>query len=386
MDVAGAEVEIVWQGRRVRAFVPQLLAERDLELDAATAARTAAAASEVAFAAESLAPDYEPLARLLLRSEGVASSYIEGIRAPVVDVVLAEEHIGRRETGAAAGVASNLVAVAEAVASARARARLSVATLCTWHRTLMTGSPTPERYVGVVRDEQGWIGGTSPLDAALVTPPPGELSALLLDLVDYVNRDDVDPLAQAATAHAQFEIIHPFGDGNGRVGRLLVGWMLTRRLALLVPPPVSVAIAADVGGYGSGLTLFRMGDHLRWIKWFADAVAKGGRAQRSLVARVEELRSQWLGRLEVAGERKPRRDAGLFDALGLMPRHLVFTTPILENELGISRKAAGATLRRLADSGILTEHGTVPPAGAGQPAALYVSRELLGLAGSSPLR
>jgi hypothetical protein len=69
-----------------------------------------------------------------------------------------------------------------------------------------------------------------------------------------------------------------------------------------------------------------------------------------------------------------------------MPRHLVFTTPIVERELGISRKAAGATLRRLADTGILMEYGTVPSAGAGQPAALYVSRELLGLAGSSPLR
>jgi Fic family protein len=283
-------------------------------------------------------------------------------------------------------VASNLTAVSEAVASAGAGAPLSVATLCDWHRTLMTGSPTPERYVGVVRDEQGWIGGTSPLDATLVTPPPAELPGLLDDLVAYVDREDVDAVAQAAVAHAQFENIHPFGDGNGRVGRVLVAWILVRRLGLLVPPPVSVSIAADVGGYGSGLTLFRLGSHLRWISWFADAVARGGTAQRALVTRVEELRSQWLGRLVDAGERRPRRDAALFDALGLMPRHLVFTTPVIERELGISRKAAGATLRRLADAGVLTEYGTVPPAGAGQPAALYVSGELLGLAGSSPLR
>jgi Fic family protein len=84
-----------------------------------------------------------------------------------------------------------------------------------------------------------------------VTPPPNELSALLDDLIAYVNRDDVDPVAQAAVSHAQFEIIHPFGDGNGRVGRVLVAWVLTRRLALLVPPPVSVAIAADVAGSAS---------------------------------------------------------------------------------------------------------------------------------------
>ncbi|MGH9069415.1 MAG: Fic family protein [Acidimicrobiales bacterium] len=100
-----------------------------------------------------------------------------------------------------------------------------VAVLCQWHRTLMTGSPTPERYVGTIRDQQGWIGGTSPFDAHLVTPPPDELPALLADLVDYANRSDVDPIAQAAVAHAQFEIIHPFADGNGRVGRLLVAWV-----------------------------------------------------------------------------------------------------------------------------------------------------------------
>jgi Fic family protein len=386
MEIQGSEVEIVWQGRRVRAFVPAPLAVRDLELDATTAARAASAASAVLHAAESLDPDYEPLARLLLRSEGVASSFIEGVRAPVVDVVLAEEHIGRQEVGAAAWVASNLAAVSDAVAGAGTDASLSLQTLLEWHRTLMTGSPTPERYVGVVRDEQGWIGGTSPLDAQLVTPPPGELAPLLNDLIVFVNRDDLDPVAQAAIAHAQFETIHPFGDGNGRVGRVLIAWILTRRLALVVPPPVSVAIAADVGGYGSGLALFRFGDYLRWVRWFSEAVTRGGTAQRTLVASVKRLRAQWLEQLASADGRMPRRDAAVFDALNLMPRHLVFTTPTLERELGISRKAAGATLRRLADVGILTEYGNVPPAGAGQPAALYVSRDLLGLASSSPLR
>lgn len=386
MELAGKEVEVIWQGRRVRAFVPALLADRDLEPDAKSAGRASAAASEVAHAAEALNPDYEPLARLLLRSEGVASSYIEGIRAPVVDVVLAEEHLGRQEPGAGAWVAANLTAVAEAVATANTGAPLSIEMLGEWHRTLMTGSPIPERYVGVVRDEQGWIGGTSPLDATLVTPPPGELPRLLDDLLLFANRQDVDPVTQAAIAHAQFETMHPFGDGNGRVGRVLVAWLLTRRLGLLVPPPVSVAIAADVGGYTAGLTLYRYGEHQGWIRWFADAVAKGGQAQRALVNRVQEMAAEWRRRLEAHGERKPRRDSAVFDALGLMPRHLVFTSPILERELGISRKAAGATLRRLAEADILTEYGKVAPFAAGQPATLYVSTELLGLAGSSPLR
>jgi Fic family protein len=315
----------------------------------------------------------------------VASSFIEGITAPVVDIVLAEEGIGRRGAGKAAWVASNLTAAAEAVAGAEGEADLSVGALCAWHRTLMTGSPTPERYVGAIRDEQGWIGGTSPLDAHLVTPPPDDVPALLSQLVTYANRRDVDPIAQAAVIHAQFEIIHPFADGNGRVGRVLVAWLLTRRLALVVPPPISVAVAADVGGYTAGLTLFRMGDHLRWVQWFADVVANGGKAQRALVAEVERLKGTWSERL-AAADRKVRRDAAVFGVVELLPRHLVLTSSIVVAELGISRKSAIAALRRLEEDGILTGAGTVPPTGAGQPPALYVSRELLGLAGSSPLR
>jgi Fic family protein len=385
VERAGSEVGVIWNGRRVRAFVPTLLADRQLTLDAPTASRTATAATAVGYAAEALDAEYEPLARLLLRSEGVASSYIEGVIAPVVDVVLAEEALGRREEGAASWVAANLAAVSQAVASAEAGMALSIDMLCEWHRTLMTGSPTPERYIGVIRDEQGWIGGSSPLDAHLVTPPASRLPALLEDLIAYLNRPDIDPVTQAAVGHAQFEIIHPFGDGNGRVGRVLVAWVLTRRLALLVPPPVSVAIAADVAGYAAGLVLFRLGDHLRWITWFAEAVASGGKAQRELISNVDAIKQRWRQLLE-AGQRQTRSDAAVFAALDLLPRHLVLTSQTLSTELGISRKASLATLRRLVQVGVLTAYGTLRRQTAGQPAALFVSRDLLGLAGSSPLR
>lgn len=384
MHLAGSEVEVSWNGRRVLAFVPELLGARDLRLDAASAARSAAAATEVTHAAESLVADYEPLARLLLRSEGVASSYIEGVTAPIVDVVLAEEHLGDAHSDAAAWVAGNLAAISSAVARGTGSSPLSVELLAEWHRTLMTGSPTPERFIGVIRSEQGWIGGTSPLDAHLVTPPASEIARLLDDLVTFLNRVDVDPIAQAAIGHAQFEVIHPFGDGNGRVGRVLVAWILTRRLALVVPPPVSVAIAADVAGYASGLTLFRLGDHRRWVNWFADAVASGGRAQRELVAHVEEIKRQWRERLAV--DRMPRSDAALYRVLDLLPRRLVLTSQILSDELAISRKASIATLHRLVSAGVLTEQGRLSRHGPGQPASLFVSRDLLALAGSSPLR
>jgi Fic family protein len=336
--------------------------------------------------AETLPEDYAALARLLLRAEGVASSFIEDVTAPVVDIVLAE-HDDRAGPSAAAWVAANLAAVTEAIDEAHA-GPLAVESLCRWHRTLMTGSPTPAQHVGAVRTEQGWIGGTSPLDAHLVTPPPGEVPGLLDDLVAYVNREDVDAVSQAAIAHAQFEIIHPFADGNGRVGRVLIAWLLVRRLSLVTPPPVSTRIAADVGGYGSGLVLFRMGDHNTWVRWFADAVSGAGRAQQDLVASVARLQREWRDRLAAPreGAKRLRSNAAAWRVLDLLPRHLLLTGPTVAAELAIPSKSANAALRDLVDAGVLVEHGTVQAKRPGRPSRLYTSAELLGLTGSTPLR
>ncbi len=382
VEEAGRHQQVVWNGRRIQAFVPTLLSERDLTLSAAAATRCGAAEASVATGATALPEDYAPLARLLLRAEGIASSYVEGVAAPVVDVVLAEQDpSGQRSS--AAWVAANLQATTDAVIHASQNEPLTVLDLCAWHSALMAGSPTPAGHVGNVRTEQGWIGGTSPLDAHLVTAPVAELDTLLADLLDFTNRTDVDPIAQAAVAHAQFEVIHPFADGNGRIGRVLILWLLTRRLQLLTPPPVSVLIAADVGGYASGLVRFRMSDHNGWIAWFADAVGGAGRAQQQLVRNVERLHATWHEQLQIAGLRS---DAAAWAVLDLLPRYLVLTAAEVVGALGTTPKGARAALSALADAGVLTRFGTVSPSGRGRPADLYVSFELLGLAGATPLR
>lgn len=386
MKSAGVEVPIVWRGRRACAFVPTSLAERDLALDARSVAGAARAQAAVEHGAETMPEDFAALARLLLRAEGVASSFIEGVTAPVLDIVLAEAD-ERGAPSAAAWVAANLAAVTEAIEGALA-GPLTIEDLCRWHRTLMTGSPTPAQHVGVLRADQGWIGGTSPLDAHLVTPPPEEVPPLVDDLIAYVSRDDLDAVSQAAIAHAQFEVVHPFADGNGRVGRVLVAWILVRRLSLVTPPPVSARIAADVGGYSSGLVLFRMGDHNAWVRWFADAVSGAGRAQQELVASVARLQHEWRERLAAPREsmRRLRSNAAVWRVLDLLPRHLVLTGPIVVSELAIPLKSANAALRDLVDAAVLVEHGTVQPTGRGRPSRLYASAELLGLTGSNPLR
>ncbi len=386
MKQAGVVVPIVWRGRRTTAFVPTPLAKRNLALDANTVAAAARAQAAVESGAETLPPDYAALARLLLRAEGIASSFIEGVSAPVVDIVLAEAD-DRAQPSAASWVAANLAAVTEAINEAHA-GPLTIDSLCRWHRTLMTGSPTPAQHVGVFRTEQGWIGGTSPFDAHLVSPPPAKIAALVADLVDYVNRVDVDAVSQTAIAHAQFEIIHPFADGNGRVGRVLIAWLLVRRLSLVTAPPVSTRIAADVGGYASGLVLFRMGDHNKWVQWFAGAVSGAGRAQRELVASVDRLQREWQVRLAAPrpGLKRLRDDAAAWRVLERLPRLLVLSAPIVAAELAIPLKSASAALHDLVVADVLVEHGTIPRNTVGRPSRLYVSAELLGLAGSNPLR
>lgn len=167
------------------------------------------------------------------------------------------------------------------------------------------------------------------LDARLVVPPSAVVPALL-------------------------------ADGNGRVGRILIAWILWRRLALVTQPPVSTCIAADVGGYGSGLVLFRLGDHNAWVRWFADAVSGAGRAQRELVASVDHLRLEWKQRLAEprSGARRLRSDAAVWRVLDLLPRHLVLRGPAVAAALSIPLKSANAALRQLVDVGVLVDGGT----------------------------
>ncbi|MDA8296353.1 MAG: Fic family protein [Actinomycetota bacterium] len=390
MELAGTEVPIVWRGRRAHAFVPQLLAERDVSLDQRAATRCGVAEASVVQGAAALGEDYAPLARLLLRAEGIASSYIEGVSAPIVDVVLAE-HDADSHTPAG-WVAANLAATNQAIAHASGTDRLGLGELCRWHEALMAASPTPARHVGRIRDEQGWIGGHPPFDAHLVAPPPGTLAALLDDLLAFVNDTEVHPVAAAGVAHAQFEIVHPFADGNGRIGRALVSWLLTRRFGLLAPPPVSVRLVADVGGYTAGLTRYRFGETSAFVSWFADAVSGAGHAQQQLVKDVEQVRAGWESTLSAHGAvRRLRSDAAARRVLHLLPRQLVLSAPLVARELGLTRQGAGAALRTLGAAGILTPYrppSAVPATraeGRGRPAALYVSEQLLGLVGASPL-
>lgn len=363
-------VNITWRGTRVTASVPVPLAGQDLSVSQRTTTACATATARVSIASETLPAEFAPLARLMLRHEGVASSRIEGIRAGVPEILL------NGATGTAAAVADNIAVLDDAIA--HLDNPLTSAVLMSWHRTLMSNSGLEPRHVGAWRTEQGWIGGLSPLDAAVVTPPPGHLDNLMTDLIAFANRVDVDPVMQAAVLHAQFECIHPFADGNGRIGRLLVSWLLARRMNLVSPPALSPEFARDNGGYLSGLTMFSMGMLDEWVGWFASAVTRASTQQVAMVHAVENLQARWRAQLLAPESRRAvRADSVAWSALRVLPELIVLDSNNVSERARVSARAALGALDELAELGILQDH--VVATGRGRPQRFFTSPALLSL-------
>ncbi|WP_284756659.1 Fic family protein [Curtobacterium sp. ME-Dv--P-122a] len=199
-----------------------------------------------------------PLGSVLGRTEAVASSRIEDESATIDDQ--ARALVGIRATAGATAVVRAGGAV-EHLVSGAGSGTVTEASLLEAHRLLMRDDPVDGRYAGRYRDVQNWIGGgATPRDAVSVPPPPELVAPLMADLFAFVHRVDLHPIAQAAIAHAQFESIHPFTDGNGRIGRALIGAVLRRRgVTTTVTAPVATALAADRRRYFRHLEQYRDG-------------------------------------------------------------------------------------------------------------------------------
>lgn len=212
------------------AYVPDRLASRDVTLPAQVAADISDAERAVQRlnAGGPVLASLEALARLLLRAESVASSRIEGLEVGSGRLLRAE---AAREIGepvndvTAHAVLGNIEAMELAVNQLASRERIQLDDLLAVHRALMRHTHTPQ-YGGVVRTSQSWIGGNdyNPCTATFVPPPPEHVPGLLDDLIAFLNSEQFSPLVQAALVHAQFETIHPFPDGNGRVGARSSTW------------------------------------------------------------------------------------------------------------------------------------------------------------------
>lgn len=370
--MGGRTVALTWEGRQVDAWLPDRIATSAFDLTLGTARRTEQAAAAVVRMGDRARGPMEVVARLLLRAEGVASSAIEGVRAPAADVAIAEAS-GAATSATVGWVADNLAVVDQALTH---RGPLTTARLLRWHRRLMRHGGLERTLVGRWRDRLGWVGGANPLVAAHVAAPPAEIAALMEDLVAFMQRDDIDAVTQAAVAHAQFEVVHPFADGNGRLGRLLVSRILAHRLGVPVPPPVSVQFARDIGGYLAGLTRYRQGEVDGWVSWFADAVHAAAVRSTEVLDAGALLQQRWRAALEGL-----RRDAAAVRLVELLPAHPVLDATTAARLASVSEQAARVALAQLAERGIVRKVD-VARGGQGRPKRWFVAERLLALLGS----
>lgn len=349
------------------AYVPDRLADRTFAFAGEVAADVADA--EVAIARlnqEAIAlTDTEALARILLRSEAVASSRIEGLEVGARRLLHAEVERRTPEGSSdvsASEVLGNIDAMVYATEAVGVGSEIGIDLLLETHRRLLANTRL-EAIGGVLREEQNWIVGSSynPCSAVFVPPPPDRVPELLADLCAFSSGDDLPAVAQAAIAHAQFETIHPFADGNGRTGRALIHLILRRRgLAPRVLPPVSLVLATWAKDYVGGLTAYRyVGkpdsrgavDGLnRWTELFAAACTRAVTDALTFQDRVEDLERQWRDRLGVI-----RTNSATDRLLRALPGAPVLTVDGAATLISRTFNPANEAVERLAAAGILRQ-------------------------------
>jgi Fic family protein len=337
------------------AFIPEPLTGTKFDLTSEQVGVVSDAQQAIMHLDAGAAPALAPLARLLLRTESIASSKIEGLQVGARQLARAEAKLdtGGRVAPTVREVLGNIDAMRLAVTDAASAAAFGVEHVVDIHQTLMSAT-LDARIAGVVRTDQNWIGGNdyNPCGADFVPPPPEHVIPLLDDLCASIRDDILPPLVQAALVHAQFETIHPFADGNGRTGRALIHVVLRRRgIATRFVPPISVALATERERYIEGLTRFRDGAIGPWVEQFCAAAARGARLADAYLEAVGALMDRWRSRL--AEGAAPRSDAAAWAIIDVLPAHPVITTPAATSATGRAKSAIHGAIEQLVDCGVL---------------------------------
>lgn len=332
----------------VVAMRPPLIADRKLVVSSDLTARSEDAILEIAALDHTHGGNLDALETLLLRTESVASSKIEQITASTDDFARALH--GIRSNPAATSMAASVDALADLIHSVDSGGEIAISNILSAHQSLMADDPYEKAYAGRLRDMQNWIGGSdhSPRNALYVPPPAETVADYLSDLVIFANRSDLPILAQAAVVHAQFESIHPFTDGSGRIGRALINTVLRRRHATKrVVIPLASALVARRDEYFELLGRYRAGHVEPIISAFSEASLIAAKESRLTATRIAELPNQWLER---AGVRRGSTSARLIQHLSAMP---ILTAEDAIHKVGGSTSSAYAAIERLHATGVL---------------------------------
>jgi Fic family protein len=303
------------------------------------------ASAEIARFDAELGAEVAPFSSVLLRSESASSSMIENLASGAKSIALAE--LGSTQKRNATEIVGNVAAMRAALELAD---RLDGTAVIAMHAALL-GEVEPG-MTGQWRTEQVWIGGTSfgPHAASFVPPYHEHVPALMDDLTRLTQRVDLPLLVQAGIAHAQFETIHPFPDGNGRIGRALIHAMLRGHgLTRNVTVPVSAGLLADTTGYFETLTAYRNGDPSRIIATLADASFAAIANGRQLVIELRAIRASWDDKI------KARRGATAWRLADLLVRQPVVDAPTIAGELDLAPPNAQRAITPLVEAGVLTE-------------------------------
>ena len=338
------------------AFLPDKLMGRPLALDAGIAGIVSEAESAIRQLNQTGGRAHAPLARLLLRTEAIASSKVEGMQLGVRELARDEARLdsGLKASVTAAEVLANIDAMSVAMDEAGWAKRIGVAEIVAIHERLLDNAPS-RGIGGRIRTGQTWIGGNdhNPCGADFVPPPPEYVDDLLSDLCDAMNDELLPPLVQAALVHAQFETIHPFEDGNGRTGRALIHVVLRRRgLAPAYVPPISVVMAAAKERYIGGLMAFRGDGVERWIEYFAAGAARSAHLARAYLDAVGALTARWRARLGAIAS-APRADAAAWAIIDVLPAHPILTAPAARAATGRAKAAIYQGIAQLQEAGVL---------------------------------
>lgn len=294
------------------------------------------------------------LSVLLLRAESVASSKIEQVEASMEDFARASH--GTKSNASATSMVASAKALDVLISSVSDGSPITLDSILVAHRVLMADDSQERIHAGRLRNEQNWIGGSdhSPRNALYVPPPDQTVEAYLVDLLEFSNRDDVPVLAQAAVAHAQFESIHPFTDGNGRIGRALINAILRRRgVTRRIVVPLASALVAKKETYFEVLAAYREGDAGPIIQAFAHAARTSAHESETSARRLADLPEQWMSRYVAEVGRPPRAGSAARRILDLLPTAPFFTAEEMEDLIGVAPSSVYGAIEKLAAAGIL---------------------------------
>ncbi|SCX50082.1 Fic family protein [Klenkia marina] len=303
------------------------------------------AAAEVARFDTRMGAEVAPFGAVLLRTESASSSRIEQLTSGARAIAVAE--IGSPSTRNAEAVVGNVAAMQAALDLADAPTPAAV--LAMHHALLVDTEPA---IAGRWRSEQVWVGGTSygPHEAEYVAPVADDVPALVADLTRFAVRTDLAPLVLTAVAHAQFETIHPFPDGNGRTGRALVHCLLRHHgVTRAVTVPVSAGLLIDVEGYFDALTAYRQGELDPVVQAFTRGTLAAITNATQLVEQLRAVRAGWDDVV------RARSDAAAWRLADLLVRQPVVDAGVVVRELGVPPQNVLRAIAPLEHAGVVTE-------------------------------